>query len=92
VNMSSLDRLNEYKRPGSSKLRGGGRDQKVIDAWSQRATANSQIAPRAKGGDIKMPAQKAMQIRDSAAAPKISRKVERKMAGKDDPNFVGSTD
>lgn len=46
----SLRRLERYADPSNkANWRGAGRDQKNIDRWSERASRNSEIAPRAAG-------------------------------------------
>jgi hypothetical protein len=44
--MSRQDRVKEYANPQHGP-QGAGRDQKNLDAWSDRAEENSQLAPRA---------------------------------------------
>jgi hypothetical protein len=87
--MSRIDRLKEYAKMAGPK--GAGRDMANID-YSDRAEANSQLAPRA--GD-KMKLQKTgkkVELRDTSMAPKTSRKVDNVMkAAKDDVNHVGSS-
>jgi hypothetical protein len=87
--MSRIERLKEYSRPldgphGQSSHKGN------IDYWSERASANSQIAPRAKDGPMKLPSTK-VNVRDSSMKPKVSRNVDRLMAGKDDLNHAGDS-
>jgi hypothetical protein len=66
--MSRQDRLDkEYSKPLSG-WQGNARDQKNIDRWSERATANSQCAPRASDGPMKLPSTKVNQ-RDSDMRP-----------------------
>lgn len=89
--MSRIDRLKEYSAPMKGP-HGAASDEANIDAWSDRATANSKIAPRASDGPMKLLSTgKTMVVRDTGSKPFASRNVDRKMAGKDDPNNVGSS-
>jgi hypothetical protein len=63
-----------------------------IDYWADRAATNSKLAPRAKGGEIDLPSTgKRIVLRDTASAPKVSRKVDARMVADKDTNFVGSS-
>jgi hypothetical protein len=87
--MSRISRLKEYADPMRGP-HGAGSSEENIRYWQDRATANSQIAPRAKGGEMKLPNTK-VTVRDTGMKPKVSRNVDRLMAGKDDPNMVGDS-
>lgn len=64
------------------KLQGFAR-QENLDAWAARANANSECAPRATS-KMNLPSTgKAMELRDTDMGPKVPRKVNRMMAGKD---------
>ena len=91
--MTRIDRLKEYAKPTcAANWQGCSRDQGYIDRWSDRATAESKIAPRASGGEVKLPdTGKAMNSRDTAMSPRTPRKVDAAMRGKDDLNMVGSS-
>jgi hypothetical protein len=91
--MSSIDRLKEYAKPlRRANWQGAGRDQANIDRWSDRATEQSKIAPRASGGEVKLPdTGKQMDIRSTTTAPRAARKADARMVAKDDENFVGSS-
>jgi hypothetical protein len=67
--MSRQDRLKEYSKPTrAGNWNGSSRDQADLDRWSNRATEQSQCAPRASDGPMKLPSTKVNQ-RDSAMAP-----------------------
>ena len=53
-------------------------------------SVNSQIAPRAKGGEMRLPNTN-VTVRDTAMRPKVSRNVDRQMRGQDDLNHVGES-
>jgi hypothetical protein len=92
--MSRLERLREYARPSRPEnWQGAGRDQANIDRWSERASENSQVAPRAAKGEVRVPdTGKRTELRDTAMSPRTSRKVDAAMRGadEDDLNHVGS--
>ena len=92
--MSRLDRLKEYAKPTrEANWQGAGRDQANIDRWSQRATEESKIAPRASGGEMKLPSTgRKVETRDTAMSPRTSRKVDAAMRGEGDLNHVGGSD
>jgi hypothetical protein len=91
--MSRLDRLREYEKPlRKENWQGAGRDQANIDRWSDRATDNSKIAPRASGGEVKLPdTGKQTALRDTGMSPRAARSADKRMAAKDDQNFVGDS-
>jgi hypothetical protein len=95
------DRLNSYAK--MSGPCGASRDQRDLEYWSKRASANSEIAPRsgsrASNGavtkDLDPPrlhsTGKEVSIRDTASKPYRSTKVDAHMVAKNDPNFSGSS-
>jgi hypothetical protein len=105
--MSRLDRLKEYANPmhgqRNGRFFGSASDKENLAEWSERASANSQIAPRATGpvhggppgtagqDAPKLPSTK-QNVRDSSMKPKVSRNVDAAMKGKDDLNHVGGSD
>lgn len=100
--MSRLDRLKEYANPQRGR-HGAASDKSNFDFWINRATENSQIAPRAKGpvhggppgtyGED-APALPSTKVtgRATAMRPKVSRSVDALMRGRDDLNHVGGSD
>jgi hypothetical protein len=88
-----IDRLKEYARPTRREnWQGAGRDQGNIDRWSDRASDNSQIAPRAPSGEVKVPdTGKRTELRDTAMSPREARKADARMVAKEDTNFVGDS-
>ena len=86
--MSRVDRLREYAKPlRPENWQGAGRDQPNIDRWSDRATDNSKLAPRATGIDeTVMPHStgKSMGMRDTASAPRAARSADRAMVAEED--------
>jgi hypothetical protein len=88
--MTRIDRLKEYADPTRGP-QGAGRDEKNLAYWQDRASENSQIAPRARKGEMKLAdTGKKVVTRDTAMKPMEQRKIDRRMAGRDDPNNVGS--
>lgn len=80
---------------------GASRDMRNIDHWVGRASENSQLAPRASDGAMKLPATK-MALRNTDQAPRASRNADRAMVDKEaspdvrrlalgDRNDVGSS-
>lgn len=85
--MSRIKRLKEY---AAMKGPAGASTQKNIDYWANRASENSAVAPRAKGGGMKLPSTGGdMKIHDTSAKP--SRKGDPRKAAKQDLNFTGSS-
>ena len=90
--MSSIDRLKEYAKPNRrGNWKGEASDQANIDRWTTRAAENSKIAPRASDGEMKLPSTGKMDVRDTGMGPKVSRKVDARMAAKQNSNFVGES-
>lgn len=89
--MSRISRLKELESPTRGPQGATHGEIERIDPWSARATANSQLAPRASDKPMKLPnTGKAVKTRDTAAKPFASRNVNSAMAGKDDLNHVGT--
>jgi hypothetical protein len=91
--MSSLDRLKQYEKPlRAGNWQGSSRDESNISRWSNRATAESKIAPRARGGEMKLPSTgKQTELRDTSMSPRAARNADARMVAKDDKNFVGDS-
>jgi len=92
--MSRIKRLEEYAKPlRPGNWQGASRDEKNIARWSERASKESKIAPRAKDGPIDLPPTgRRIETRETAMAPKVSRRVDSVMkAAKSDINDVGSS-
>ena len=92
--MSRMDRLKEYAKPlRPENWQGASRDMDCIDRWSDRATDESHIAPRASSGPMDLPSttSRQMGLRSTKSAPRTSAEIDARMAGKDDQNFVGSS-
>ncbi|MGB6400471.1 MAG: hypothetical protein WBF73_33020 [Bradyrhizobium sp.] len=97
--MSRLERLREYARPTRREnWRGAGRDQGNIDRWSERASENSEIAPRASDKPMDLPSttNRQLGLRSTKSAPRTdaatdARMVDARTAAKDDTNFVGDS-
>lgn len=88
--MGRLDRLKEYQNPRHGP-QGAGRDQANLDYWADCAKKNSQLAPRASDGPMKLPSTK-VNTRDTAMGPKVSRNVDALMRGRGDLNHVTDGD
>ena len=108
--MSRTDRLKkEYSNPlhgqRDGKYFGSASDKQNLAEFSARATANSQLAPRAKGpvhggppgthgmDAPKLPSTGEVKLRSTAAKPKIAHRLDRLMAGTDpgDKNTAGGS-
>jgi hypothetical protein len=88
--MSRQDRLKEYSNSGRGP-HGAGRDQKNLDNWADRAKENSGLAPRASRKMSLPSTGKRTALRDTDAAPFHSRKVDARMAAKEDQNVGGDS-
>jgi hypothetical protein len=85
--MSRQDRVRQYAKPQRGP-HGAGRTQANLDYWADRATENSEIAPRASR-KMNLPGTGKMGVRSSDMGPKVSRKVEARMAATSDMNVAG---
>jgi hypothetical protein len=95
-------RIDEYSKPPKCRGEVGGPNaEKNMAYWQDRATENSQIAPRAKGPvhggppgtrdqDLPSLPSTKVTVRDSSMRPKVSRNVDRLMKGDDEPNHKSS--
>jgi hypothetical protein len=64
-------RIERYNRPGDWVSGIADPAAKNLPGWSKRASDNSEIAPRAKGGKMDLPSTgKAMHLRSTASKPK----------------------
>jgi len=80
--VSRESRIAEYaKMKGPS---GAGRDQQNLDHWSNRAAKNSEVAPRASNGPMRLPSTK-VNTRDTSMKP-YARKVDARALAKSDLN------
>jgi hypothetical protein len=86
--MSLEKRLKGYANPQKGP-HGAGRDQANIDYWSDRATENSKIAPRASDGPMRLTSGKVMNTRDTGMQPYRSRNVDARMKALDDMDVAG---
>lgn len=92
--MTRLDRLKEYSKPNRAEnWKGASRDQANIDRWSERARRESQIAPRASEGPLDLPSTTNRQagLRSTKSPPRTYPEIDVRMDGRDDLNFVGSS-
>jgi hypothetical protein len=89
--MSHQKRLDDLEKHRGFQL-GPGRDEANIRFWQNLASENSQIAPRASDGPMKLPSTK-QTVRDTAMRPFESRKIDRLMKGEEpsDKNDAGSS-
>ena len=88
--MSRMDRLRQYQDPTAGP-QGASRDARNLAQWSKRAEQNSQIAPRASDGPMRLPSTN-VSTRDTSMGPKVSRSVDAHMRGKSDENHVDEAD
>jgi len=89
--MSRLERLREYANPMKGP-HGAASAQENIDHWSARATENSKLAPRAKGGKMDLPSTgKRMNLRSTEMKPKASRNADARAKAMADTNIVGDS-
>ena len=90
--MSRLERLREYANPGRGPHGAASSEENLAD-WSARATANSQLAPRAASGAMKLPSTgKGMNLRSTEMRPKASRNADARARAMADTNVVGDSD
>jgi hypothetical protein len=88
--VSRQDRLKkEYSKPLSG-WQGAGRDQANIDRWSDRATENSQLAPRASDGPMKLPSTK-VTTRETSMKPYRSQADSMRKEALADTNIAGDS-
>jgi hypothetical protein len=87
--MSRQDRCDEYAKPKGPRPHGG-TDQANLDHWADRAAKNSQVAPRAGDGPMKLPSTK-MNTRDTDMKPKVSRSIDARIKATSDTNHDGDT-
>jgi hypothetical protein len=96
------DRLNEYSK--KSGPRGTSRDQRDLDYWSKRASANRNHGERATGtttnngsphkdGDLPSlhSTGKKTELRDSSMKPLARHSIDARMVAKQDKNHAGSS-
>ena len=89
--MSRLERLREYANPGHGP-HGEAYSKENLNFWSDRASENSKIAPRAKSGEMRLPSTgKRMGTRDTDMKPYRAR-GDARAAAKADTNVVGDSD
>ena len=92
--MSRIDRLKEYAAPTrKGNWEGQARDQSAIDRWSDRASENSQLAPRSTGMEQAEAHStgKSMDMRDTAMKPREARNADARMTAKADTNTAGDS-
>jgi len=83
--------LKQYADPKKGS-HGAASSKKNLAYWSDRASANSKIAPRASDSQMQLPNNgKTMTLRETGKKPIEQRKIDRLMAGKDDLNNAGSS-
>lgn len=90
--MSRIERLKEYANPSRREnWDGESCDKANLDRWSKRASENSKVAPRARGGEIKLPDTDSdeVSLHDTAAKPR--RDADARAVAKADKNFVGDS-
>jgi hypothetical protein len=81
--------LKEYAKPLSG-WNGASRDQGNIDRFSKRATAESQCAPRASDGPMKLPSTK-VNTRDTSMKPYRSQADSMRREAMADKNIEGDS-
>ena len=84
--MSRQERCQEYAK--AKGPHGASRDQKNLDHWADRATQNSEPAPRASSKMDLASTGKRTALRDTGAAPFRSRSVDARMVAKEDMNIA----
>jgi hypothetical protein len=86
--MSRLDRLKEYAKPNSGPKGATHGRQDRVDYWSNWATENSAIAPRASDGPMQLPDTGKVKLHSTKSSPRTLAEIDRHMARKDDLNHV----
>lgn len=90
--MSRLDRCKEYANPRRRENWDGESTAANISRWSDRAAENSKVAPRAKGGEIKLPDTGGdAALHDTVAKPRGDREIDARIVAKDDFNHAGDS-
>jgi hypothetical protein len=84
--MGRLERLKEYANPRRREnWDGESCDKANLDRWSERAIENSKLAPRARGGEIKLP-DTDVSLHNTAAKPRRDKDVDKRAVAKADTN------
>jgi hypothetical protein len=84
--MGRRERLKEYANPVAKRnWVGESCDKANLDRWSERATENSKRAPRARGGEIKLP-DTDVSLHDTAAKPRRDKDVDKRAVARADTN------
>jgi hypothetical protein len=88
--MTRDSRLREYANPvRRGNWNGAASDKANLDRWSERASENSKVAPRAKGGAMKLPDTDKMDVHSTADAPRRDKDADARAVAKADKNFAG---
>lgn len=86
--MSRVQRVKDYANPRRRENWDGESTSENIARWSERASANSKLSPRASKGEMKLPDTGAMDLRDTGAAPRKDASVDARMKAKADLNHL----
>ncbi|MET4372554.1 hypothetical protein ABIA99_005263 [Bradyrhizobium sp. LB12.1] len=91
--MSRVERVKQLGNPSSREnWCGAGRDKANIERWIKRADDNSKVAPRARGGEMKLPNTGDVTLHDTGGKSRTSTaEIDKRMAGKDDLNSDGGS-
>jgi hypothetical protein len=83
-----VERCKAYAAMRGDGPPGAASDKRNIEDWIDRATRNSEIAPRSKDGPMKLSTK--INVRDTGMRPKAARKVDAIAEGRSDVNHAGS--
>jgi hypothetical protein len=67
--MSRQKRIEEYSKPASDVWWDGRSNKEAIDRWEKRASKNSKLAPRAKGGSTELPTTGPVKLHETHVRP-----------------------
>ncbi len=86
--MSRVERVKEYANPRRRENWNGESTAANISRWADRASANSKIAPRAKGGEMRLPDTDKMDLHSTSDAPRRDKDVDKRAMAKADKNHL----
>ncbi|MGM4870665.1 hypothetical protein AB7645_05490 [Bradyrhizobium sp. 956_D2_N1_5] len=90
--MGRLERLKEYANPRRRENWDGETcDKANLDRWSERAAENSKLAPRARGGAMKLADTDKMDLHSTSDAPRRDKDADKRAVAKADTNTDGGS-
>lgn len=90
--MSRVERCKEYANPRRRANWDGESTAANISRWSDRAAENSKVAPRARGGEMRLTETGGdVALHDTGGAPRKDAGVDARMVAKADTNTDGGS-